>query len=418
MVTGHDASADPGRPESSRTISTRCSTVLPPHISPLRCGPSRTTGRAARSGHGPRPRARGALPGPRGDPERTSRSTEEDIDYVVQRIGAFGDDNRAGIERTLHRISAIRNREGRDRRHDLPRRPRRLRHHRHHPRHRRVGPQHPDDGPAGRRQDDDAARGGARAGRRPAQARRSSSTRRTRSAATATSRTRPSAARGACRCPRRPMQHAVMIEAVENHMPEVIVIDEIGTELEAQARAHDRRARRAAGRHGARQHARKPDAEPDPVRPDRRHPDASPWATRRRAAAAPRSRSWSARRRRRSTSWSRSRTGTASRSTRTSPTWSTRCCAATPAGGDPLPRRGGRDTGRAGSTSLGRAAEPGGGGRTRRLRQTVGRLPCGPVPWRSPGTETPIGVRARAVRRCAPRALGRQRWLPGSRGGE
>ena len=31
------------------------------------------------------------------------------------------------------------------------------------------------------------------------------------------------------------MQHAVMIEAVENHMPEVIIIDEIGTELETQA---------------------------------------------------------------------------------------------------------------------------------------------------------------------------------------
>lgn len=31
------------------------------------------------------------------------------------------------------------------------------------------------------------------------------------------------------------LQHAVMIEAVENHMPEVIVIDEIGTELEATA---------------------------------------------------------------------------------------------------------------------------------------------------------------------------------------
>ena len=30
-------------------------------------------------------------------------------------------------------------------------------------------------------------------------------------------------------------QHAVMIEAVENHMPEVIIIDEIGTELEAYA---------------------------------------------------------------------------------------------------------------------------------------------------------------------------------------
>lgn len=31
------------------------------------------------------------------------------------------------------------------------------------------------------------------------------------------------------------MQHSVMIEAVENHMPEVIIIDEIGTELEATA---------------------------------------------------------------------------------------------------------------------------------------------------------------------------------------
>ena len=31
------------------------------------------------------------------------------------------------------------------------------------------------------------------------------------------------------------LQHQVMIEAVENHMPEVIVIDEIGTELEALA---------------------------------------------------------------------------------------------------------------------------------------------------------------------------------------
>ena len=38
---------------------------------------------------------------------------EQDIDYVVSRITSFGDDNRAGIERTLHRISAIRNRQGR-----------------------------------------------------------------------------------------------------------------------------------------------------------------------------------------------------------------------------------------------------------------------------------------------------------------
>ncbi|BCX82205.1 hypothetical protein MIT9_P1790 [Methylomarinovum caldicuralii] len=35
--------------------------------------------------------------------------------------------------------------------------------------------------------------------------------------------------------PRPEKQHAVMIEAVENHMPEVIVIDEIGTEAEALA---------------------------------------------------------------------------------------------------------------------------------------------------------------------------------------
>jgi nucleoside-triphosphatase THEP1 len=32
-----------------------------------------------------------------------------------------------------------------------------------------------------------------------------------------------------------PQQHAVMIEAVENHMPQCIIIDEIGTELEAAA---------------------------------------------------------------------------------------------------------------------------------------------------------------------------------------
>ncbi len=37
---------------------------------------------------------------------------EADIAYVVEHIGLFGDDNRAGIERTLHRISAIRNRTG------------------------------------------------------------------------------------------------------------------------------------------------------------------------------------------------------------------------------------------------------------------------------------------------------------------
>ncbi len=38
--------------------------------------------------------------------------SEEDLDFVVTRVSQFGDDNRAGIPRTLHRISAIRNRKG------------------------------------------------------------------------------------------------------------------------------------------------------------------------------------------------------------------------------------------------------------------------------------------------------------------
>ena len=38
--------------------------------------------------------------------------SDADIAFVVDHIGSFGDDNRAGIERTLHRISAIRNRNG------------------------------------------------------------------------------------------------------------------------------------------------------------------------------------------------------------------------------------------------------------------------------------------------------------------
>ncbi|OLB65596.1 MAG: AAA family ATPase [Ktedonobacter sp. 13_1_20CM_3_54_15] len=42
----------------------------------------------------------------------TQPITSGDLEYVVERIGEFGDDNRAGIERTLHRISALRNRKG------------------------------------------------------------------------------------------------------------------------------------------------------------------------------------------------------------------------------------------------------------------------------------------------------------------
>lgn len=38
--------------------------------------------------------------------------TEDDLDKMSERIGDFDADNRAGMERTLHRISAIRNRKG------------------------------------------------------------------------------------------------------------------------------------------------------------------------------------------------------------------------------------------------------------------------------------------------------------------
>jgi stage III sporulation protein SpoIIIAA len=49
------------------------------------------------------------------DGERTLRDAEvtrAEIDVVVAGVGDFDDDNRAGIARTLHRISAIRNRRG------------------------------------------------------------------------------------------------------------------------------------------------------------------------------------------------------------------------------------------------------------------------------------------------------------------
>ncbi|MGH7687421.1 MAG: R3H domain-containing nucleic acid-binding protein [Candidatus Dormibacteria bacterium] len=42
----------------------------------------------------------------------SSQVSHADLDYVAQHVADFGDDNRAGIERTLHRISAIRNRAG------------------------------------------------------------------------------------------------------------------------------------------------------------------------------------------------------------------------------------------------------------------------------------------------------------------
>ncbi|MCL4825206.1 MAG: AAA family ATPase, partial [Anaerolineales bacterium] len=41
---------------------------------------------------------------------REAEVTRAEIDYVDERVGEFDADNRAGLERTLHRLSAIRNR--------------------------------------------------------------------------------------------------------------------------------------------------------------------------------------------------------------------------------------------------------------------------------------------------------------------
>ena len=97
--------------------------------------------------------------------------SRQDLAHVAERIGRFGDDNRAGVERTLHRISAIRNRGG-----DIVGLTCRVGravygHHRDNSRPDRVRPEHPAPWPARRRQDHDAARDRPRARRRSAEAR-------------------------------------------------------------------------------------------------------------------------------------------------------------------------------------------------------------------------------------------------------
>lgn len=49
-----------------------------------------------------------------GNPEYLSQRSIswQDLDYCVKKVGNFSGDNRAGIEKTLHRISSMRNREG------------------------------------------------------------------------------------------------------------------------------------------------------------------------------------------------------------------------------------------------------------------------------------------------------------------
>src|SRR3990170_190684 len=85
--------------------------VLPPHIAePLRGRPDNFELLEVVLDLGRLPEAR--------YPEREvvladREVSQDDIDYVVARIGEFTADNRAGIERTLLRISCIRNRKGR-----------------------------------------------------------------------------------------------------------------------------------------------------------------------------------------------------------------------------------------------------------------------------------------------------------------
>lgn len=160
--------------------------------------------------------------------------TREDLDYIVSRIGQFGEDNRAGIQRTLHRISAMRNRAGLvigvtcrvgravfgtiDIIQDLV----------------EEGQSMLLLGKPGV--------GKTTLLREVARVLADDSRKRVVIVDTSNEIAgdgdipHPAIGRSRRMQVARPTeQHAVMIEAVENHMPEVVVIDEIGTELEAQA---------------------------------------------------------------------------------------------------------------------------------------------------------------------------------------
>ena len=160
--------------------------------------------------------------------------SRDDLQAVVGRLGRFGADNRAGIERTLHRISAIRNRQG-----DV------------------VGltcrvgravfgtvamVRDLLDGGQSLLLMGRPGVGKTTALREIARVLADDLLRRVvvidTSNEIAGDGDIPHPAIGRARrmqVARPEQQHQVMIEAVENHMPEVIVIDEIGTELEAQA---------------------------------------------------------------------------------------------------------------------------------------------------------------------------------------
>lgn len=158
----------------------------------------------------------------------------EDLKYCSDRVGDFGADNRAGIERTLHRISAIRNRRGEIIGLTC-----------------RIG--RAVFGTIGMIRDLVETGGSILMLGRPGVGKTTALREIARVLADdldkrvviidtsneiAGDGDIPHPAIGRARrmqVARPDLQHQVMIEAVENHMPQVIVIDEIGTELEALA---------------------------------------------------------------------------------------------------------------------------------------------------------------------------------------
>ena len=159
---------------------------------------------------------------------------EADLQYVVDHIGTFGEDNRAGIERTLHRISAIRNRNGKVVGLTC-----------------RIGRAVygtieiiTDFVESGKSILIMGRPGIGKTTMLREAARVLADEQRKRVVVVDTSNEiagdgdipHPAIGKARRMQVRIPsLQHEVMIEAVENHMPQVIVIDEIGTELEAQA---------------------------------------------------------------------------------------------------------------------------------------------------------------------------------------
>jgi stage III sporulation protein SpoIIIAA len=160
--------------------------------------------------------------------------SQADLRYCIERVGDFGGDNRAGIERTLHRISAIRNRRGEVIGLTC-----------------RVG--RAIFGTIGMIRDlVESGRSILMLGR-PGVGKTTALREIARVLADELEKRvviidtsneiagdgdvpHPAIGRARRMQVARPeLQHQVMIEAVENHMPEVIVIDEIGTELEALA---------------------------------------------------------------------------------------------------------------------------------------------------------------------------------------